>query len=214
MISLLLQEELPQKMTNYEVATIVISCLAFLISLFALLASIKKMISDKKKFIINFITEHLIRVRDSLEKGYTELKDLDFNIRLNRLVKKLSNEPLDHVNEIYSLYRQFDVIHKNLLLWLSSYRPTQNTAKAISHLNQLEQYFNDIVKLATDNNKDVFIQKYIEYDSKKKLPKITSDEYNVVLEINNTISQLIKGKIIKNKDLDKLLYEIDWKPID
>lgn len=204
-------EQTAQSLSKFELLSIIFSALAFALSVVAFIVSIVKLKKENKNYKLNYVINNLTKVSQQLEYYYNEIEKLNVEIRLLSYVKELQSKDKDFQIDIYNIYREFSFLHTNLALWLLHYKPTENTSSAIKHLNNLSTYVSSVLKLANTfkDNKTAFLEKFLELKATKVSKLMSSDKLSIILEINTTISKLLKGKL-SLKEIDTFLHEVDF----
>lgn len=204
-------EQTTQSLSKFELLSIIFSALAFALSVVAFIVSIVKLKKENKNYKLNYVINNLTKVNQQLEYYYNEIEKLNVEIRLLSYVKELQSKDKDFQIDIYNIYREFSFLHTNLALWLLHYKPTDNTSSAIKHLNNLSTYVSSVLKLANTfkDNKTAFLEKFLELKATKVSKLMSSDKLSIILEINTTISKLLKGKL-SLKEIDTFLHEVDF----
>ena len=205
-------EQQSQSMTSFEILTLIVSTFAFIISLSAFIGSIIKFKKEKRNYKINYIIENLTMVSKQIDYYYNEIVKLKIEMKILIYNKELCDKDTDFQTDIYNLFTEFTLLHNNFLLWLSHYKPTQNTAIAIKNINKLHDYVIKVTKLATlyKNDKLKFLTEFDKIKKTKNLSSIAiNDKISLITEINTTISKLLKGKL-STEEIDSQLYELDW----
>ncbi len=204
-------EQTTQSLSKFELLSIIFSALAFALSVVAFIVSIVKLKKENKNYKLNYVINNLTKVSQQLEYYYNEIEKLNVEIRLLSYVKELQSKDKDFQIDIYNIYREFSFLHTNLALWLLHYKPTENTSSAIKHLNNLSTYVSSVLKLANTfkDNKTAFLEKFLELKATKVSKLMSSDKLSIILEINTTISKLLKGKL-SLKEIDTFLHEVDF----
>ena len=204
-------EQTTQPLSKFELLSIIFSALAFTLSVIAFIVSIVKLKKESKNYKLNYVINNLTKVSQQLEYYYNEIEKLNVEMRLLSYVKELQLKDKDFQIDIYNIYREFSFLHNNLALWLLHYKPTENTSSAIKHLNNLNTYVSSVLKLANTfkDNKKAFLEKFLELKATKISNLMPSDKLSIILEINTTISKLLKGKL-SLKEIDTCLHEVDF----
>ena len=189
-------------MSTFEKTTIVLSLLAFMLSITAFIISLVKSANERKAFKKQFIVDNLINLRANLNKELTSLEQLDPEISVVKLFNRIElNEQFDYYDEILKLYNSTTILVSNSMILLSSYINTQNKQNLMKALKDISADVGYCFQIIINHREDreQIIKKFVEYKTISDIKYYTGNKIDLLIELSNTINHFMKDKISKDE---------------